>query len=135
MRYEKLTSNLQQALAEAQSLAVQQDQQYLEPLHLLLALLRQRDGNVQALLQRCGVVLKSLENTVDEAVKRLPQVSKTQGDVQISPELLNVHATCCFHIRVVKLCVEHDDSISQNKARIAILDNPRRVMRTIVLRK
>ncbi len=117
MRYEKLTSNLQQALAEAQSLAVQQDQQYLEPLHLLLALLRQRDGNVQALLQRCGVVLKSLENTVDEAVKRLPQVSKTQGDVQLSPELLRLYN------RAEKLATAHKDQfVASEWIVLAMLD-------------
>ena len=54
MRFDKLTTKFQQALSDAQSIAVGNDQQFIEPLHLLAALLGQDDGGTQSLLQRAG---------------------------------------------------------------------------------
>ncbi len=90
MRIDKLTTQFQQALADAQSLAIQQDNQYIDPLHLLSALLAQSDGSARALLERAGVRVQSLKTALDAAIKRLPQVSGTGGDVQVSRELGNL---------------------------------------------
>ena len=73
MRLDKLTTALQQALGEAQSLALANDHAYIEPVHLLLALLRQTDGSAP-LLQRAGVNVKGLSVAVEAAMKKLPQV-------------------------------------------------------------
>jgi ATP-dependent Clp protease ATP-binding subunit ClpB len=81
MRLDKLTTKFQEALAEAQSLALGADHAYIEPVHLLAAMLRQQDGPTP-LLQRAGVNVPGLQKAADEAVKRLPQV---QGQEQVQP--------------------------------------------------
>ncbi|MDB5909539.1 MAG: clpB, partial [Massilia sp.] len=90
MRQDKLTTKLQEALADAQSLAVGNDNQYIEPVHLLLALLNQDDGSTRSLLQRAGVNVTSLTNALKSALDRLPKVQGTGGETQISRELMNV---------------------------------------------
>jgi ATP-dependent Clp protease ATP-binding subunit ClpB len=87
MRLDKLTTKLQEALADAQSQAVGNDNQYIEPVHLLLALLNQDDGSARSLLQRAGVNVTSLGNELKSAVDRLAKVSGTDGQVQIGREL------------------------------------------------
>jgi ATP-dependent Clp protease ATP-binding subunit ClpB len=79
MRLDKLTTKFQEALSEAQSLALANDNGYIEPAHLLAAMLRQEDGP-KALLQRAGVNVPGLQMAADAAIKRLPQV---QGQEQI----------------------------------------------------
>ena len=81
MRLDKLTTKFQEALGEAQSLALGADHAYIEPVHLLAAMLRQSDGPTP-LLQRAGVNVPGLQKAADEAVKRLPQV---QGQEQVQP--------------------------------------------------
>ncbi|WP_409266588.1 ATP-dependent chaperone ClpB [Massilia sp. BHUDP2] len=88
MRQDKLTTKLQEALADAQSLAVGNDNQYIDPVHLLVALLNQDDGGARSLLQRAGVNVGGLANALKSALERLPQVSGTGGDVQVSRELV-----------------------------------------------
>ncbi|MFN3792572.1 ATP-dependent chaperone ClpB [Massilia sp.] len=88
MRQDKLTTKLQEALADAQSLAVGNDNQYIDPVHLLVALLNQDDGGARSLLQRAGVNVGGLGNSLKSALERLPQVSGTGGDVQVSRELV-----------------------------------------------
>jgi ATP-dependent Clp protease ATP-binding subunit ClpB len=85
MRLDKLTTKFQEALSEAQSLALGHDNAYIEPAHLLLAMLRQPDGP-QSLLQRAGVNLAGLSKATEAAVKRLPEV-KGQDQVQVGQEL------------------------------------------------
>ncbi len=85
MRIEKLTTQFQEALAEAQSLAVNHSNAYIEPVHLLHALLGQ-DGP-KALLARAGVNVGGLAQSAAQAIDRLPQVEGTDGNVQISREL------------------------------------------------
>ncbi len=87
MRLDKLTTKLQEALADAQSQAVGNDNQYIEPVHLLLALLNQDDGSARSLLQRAGVNVVSLTNGLKSALDRLPKVTGTDGQVQIGREL------------------------------------------------
>jgi len=85
MRLDKLTTKFQEALSEAQTLALGADHAYIEPAHLLLALLRQADGP-QSLLQRAGVNVPGLAKAVEAAVKRLPEV-QGQDQVQVGQEL------------------------------------------------
>ena len=87
MRLDKLTTKFQEALADAQSLAVGNDNPYIEPSHLLVALLNQDDGAARSLLQRAGVNLGGLTNGLKSALDRLPKVSGTGGDVQAGREL------------------------------------------------
>ena len=90
MRQDKLTTKFQQALADAQSLALAHDNQIMEGVHLLLALLKDDDGTTKALLERAGVAVGKLVQETDEAVKRLPKVSGTGGDVQPGRDLINL---------------------------------------------
>ncbi|HEX7646264.1 MAG TPA: ATP-dependent chaperone ClpB [Noviherbaspirillum sp.] len=93
MRLDKLTTKLQEALSDAQSLAVGNDNQYIEPAHILTALLNQDDGGAKSLLQRAGVNVGGLSNNLKNALERLPKVTGTGGEVQIGREavaLLNL---------------------------------------------
>ncbi len=87
MRVDKFTTKLQEALADAQSLAVGNDNQYIDPVHLLAALLNQDDGGSRSLLQRAGVNVGGLVNALKSALERLPKVSGTGGEVQVGREL------------------------------------------------
>ncbi|WP_312568762.1 ATP-dependent chaperone ClpB [Comamonas sp.] len=80
MRIDKLTTKFQEALADAQSLALGNDHAYIDPLHLLAAMLRQNDGP-KALLQRAGANVAAMSTAAENAVKQLPQV---QGHDQVS---------------------------------------------------
>src|SRR5687768_3765435 len=87
MRFDKFTTKLQEALAEAQSAALGQDQQYIEPQHLLLALLNQEDGGVSALVAKAGGNPGGLRKQLAESIARLPKVQGTPGEVHVSREL------------------------------------------------
>ena len=87
MRTDKLTSKFQLALAEAQSLAVGRDHQYIEPLHLMAALLDQQGGSIRHLLDKAGVNVNLLRSQVGEALDRLPKVEGSGGEVHVSNEL------------------------------------------------
>jgi ATP-dependent Clp protease ATP-binding subunit ClpB len=88
MRLDKLTTKLQEALADAQSLAVGNDNQYIDPVHILIALLNQEDGGARSLLQRAGVNVNGLMNALKTALERLPKVTGTGGEVQIGREAM-----------------------------------------------
>ena len=74
MRIDKLTTKFQEALADAQSIAVGRDNAYIEPQHILAALLAQADGSTRSLLQRAGVNLSHLQSSLQEALDQLPKV-------------------------------------------------------------
>ncbi|RJG00282.1 ATP-dependent chaperone ClpB [Noviherbaspirillum sedimenti] len=90
MRLDKLTTKLQEALADAQSQAVGNDNQYIEPVHLLVALLNQDDSSARSLLQRAGVNVGGLSNALKGALARLAKVSGTGGEVQVGRELASL---------------------------------------------
>ena len=90
MRFDKLTTKFQQALADAQSIAVGQDNPYIEPQHLLLALLQQEDGGTASLLQRSGTNIAPLRDKLKQSIERLPKVAGTAGEVSISRDLGNM---------------------------------------------
>jgi ATP-dependent Clp protease ATP-binding subunit ClpB len=90
MRIDKFTTKFQQALADAQSLANGGDQQFIEPVHVLMALLNQNDGGTASLLGRAGVNLPGLRARLTQAMDALPQVEGHGGDVTIGRELSNL---------------------------------------------
>jgi ATP-dependent Clp protease ATP-binding subunit ClpB len=85
---DKLTTKFQEALGDAQSLALGKDHAYIDPAHVLLAMLHQQDGP-KALLQRAGVNMTALMSAASAAVERLPQVTG-QDQVQVGPELVKL---------------------------------------------
>jgi ATP-dependent Clp protease ATP-binding subunit ClpB len=87
MRTDKLTSKFQQALADAQSLAVGRDHQFIEPAHLMLALLNQEGGTVRPLLAQAGADVNQLRSGIGEAIDRLPRVEGNGGEVHLSNDL------------------------------------------------
>ena len=90
MRQDKLTTKFQDAIGSAQSIALAHDNQFMEPLHLLAALLADTEGSTRSLLERAGVNVGRLERDVKDAVDRLPKVTGQGGDVQISRDLMNL---------------------------------------------
>lgn len=94
MRLDRLTSKLQTALADAQSLALGRDHQYIEPAHLLQALLDQEQGSIRVLLQNIGIDIHSLRSGLAEILDHLPQVEGIGGDVQLGQELGMVLNLC-----------------------------------------
>ncbi len=87
MRMDKLTSQFQLALSDAQSLAVGNDHQFIEATHLLIAMLDQQGASVRHLLQLAGVNVNQLRSSLGEALDRLPTVEGASGDVQLSSDL------------------------------------------------
>ena len=87
MRFDKLTSKLQSAFSDAQSLAVGKDHNLIQPVHLLLALLDQKGGSVRPLLSQTGFNIPELRKQLQQAVDDLPQMPDNDGDVSGSPEL------------------------------------------------
>ena len=90
MRIDKLTTKFQQALAEAQSQALAHDNGFIEPQHLLLALLNQEDGGTASLLQRAGVNVAPLKKALEDSIARLPKVEGTGGEISVSRDLNNL---------------------------------------------
>jgi ATP-dependent Clp protease ATP-binding subunit ClpB len=84
---DKLTSKFQMALQDAQSLAVGRDHQFIEPIHLMIALMDQQGGTVRHLLTQSGVNVNVLRSQLGDAVDRLPQVQGTAGEVHLSNDL------------------------------------------------
>ena len=90
MRMDKLTTKFQLALQEAQSLAVGRDHQFIEPVHLMTALLNQENSAVSTLYQRSGADVNAIKNECQKIIERLPSVSGTSGEVHISNPLSNL---------------------------------------------
>lgn len=90
MRMDKLTGKFQAALQDAQSLALGCDQQFIEPLHVMVALLDQDGGSVRPLLVQCGVNVTTFRREVAAAQDQLPRVEGVGGDVQVSSELMKL---------------------------------------------
>ena len=118
MRMDKLTSKFQTALAEAQSLAVGLDHQFIEPAHVMVALLNQQGSSVRGLLTKSGVNVNLLRSQLGETLDRLPKVEGAGGEIHVSNELsrlLNV---------TDKLAQERDDQyISSELLLLAALED------------
>ena len=87
MRTDKLTTRFQQALADAQSSALANDNSYIEPQHLLVALIDDTDGGNASLLSRAGVAVPKLRAALEQSIKRLPKVEGTGGEISVSRDL------------------------------------------------
>src|SRR5690606_8745989 len=90
MRFDKLTTKFQQAIADAQSLAVRNDNPYIEPVHVLAALLSDNDSGAGSLLARAGVAVNRVVSDINTAIGALPQVQGSDGNIQVSRELQSV---------------------------------------------
>src|SRR3954452_1800676 len=90
MRFDKLTTKFQQALADAQSLALGHDNGFIEPQHLLAALLAQEDGATTSLLARAGVNVPRVQSALKTSIGNLPKVEGTGGEITISRDLNNL---------------------------------------------
>ena len=118
MRIDKLTSKFQLALSDAQSLAVGQDHQLIEPAHVMVALLDQQGGSVRGLLTKSGVNVNLLRSQLGDAVDRLPKVEGTGGEVHIGNDL-----TKLFNL-TDKLAQERNDQfISSELFVLAAMDD------------
>ena len=94
MNIEKFTTKFQEALSEAQSLAIGKDNQFIEPVHLLTALLNQQGGSIAPILTASGVNVALLRNELKTELNKLPQVIGNGGDVQLSRQLINLLNLC-----------------------------------------
>ena len=90
MRTDKLTTKFQQALSDAQSMALGNDNGYIEPQHLLLALINQDDGGTASLLARAGISAPTLKTALEKAIKHLPKVEGQGGEISASRDLGNL---------------------------------------------
>ena len=118
MRLDKLTSKFQLALADAQSLAVGQDHQFIEPAHVMVALLDQQGGTVRGLLTKAGGNVNLLRSQLGDAIDRLPKVEGAGGDVHFSNDLGKL-----FNM-MDKLAQDRDDQyISSELFVLAALDD------------
>jgi ATP-dependent Clp protease ATP-binding subunit ClpB len=118
MRLDKLTSKFQMALADAQSLAVGQDHQFIEPAHVMVALLDQQGGSVRGLLTKAGGNVNLLRSQLGDAIDRVPRVEGAGGDVHFSNDLGKL-----FNI-TDKLAQKRDDQyISSELFVLAALDD------------
>ncbi|MDX1269105.1 MAG: Clp protease N-terminal domain-containing protein, partial [Oceanisphaera sp.] len=94
MRLDRLTSKFQLALQDAQSMALGRDHAYIEPAHLLVAMLNQDGGTLRPLLTTAGVDSNALRLELDKSLDRLPKVSGGDMDVQVSPVLARLLNQC-----------------------------------------
>ncbi|MCH8116991.1 MAG: ATP-dependent chaperone ClpB [Proteobacteria bacterium] len=118
MRLDKLTSKLQMVLADAQSLAVGQDHQFIEPVHVMVALLDQEGGSVRGLLTKAGVNVNLLRSQLGDAVDRLPSVEGVGGDVHIGNDLSRL-----FNLTDKLAQQRGDQYISSELFALAAMDN------------
>ncbi|RDL43589.1 ATP-dependent chaperone ClpB [Marinomonas piezotolerans] len=87
MRIDRLTSKLQLALSDAQSVALGQDHSYIEPVHVLIALLDQQGGSTRPILQQAGVQVAKFKESLNQILERMPKLNDHDGNVQMSSEL------------------------------------------------
>jgi ATP-dependent Clp protease ATP-binding subunit ClpB len=90
MRFDKLTTKFQQALADAQSIALGADNTAIEPQHLLLALLQEENGSAASLLLKAGVQVMPLKTALNSAIANLPKSDSSGGEIAISRDLNNL---------------------------------------------
>lgn len=94
MRLDKFTSKFQEAIADAQSLALGRDQQFIEPVHIMFALLNQEGGTVRELLNKLAINFNELRSKVSQAIERLPRVEGDAGSLQLSAATAQLLQQC-----------------------------------------
>ncbi len=90
MRMDKLTTKFQQALSDAQSMALGKDSGFIQPQHMLLALIDQQDGGTASLLARAGIAVPRLKTALEKAIKHLAKVDGQGGEISVSRDLSNL---------------------------------------------
>ncbi|TWX63970.1 ATP-dependent chaperone ClpB [Colwellia demingiae] len=118
MRLDRFTQSFQESIADAQSLALGKDHQFIEPVHLMMALLNQNGNSIIALLKSAGIDVRSLRQKLEEALSSLAQVQDSAGDVQLS----------AASGRILNLCDKHaqkmsDKFISSEMFLLAVIDD------------
>ncbi|ABV38101.1 ATPase AAA-2 domain protein [Shewanella sediminis HAW-EB3] len=94
MRLDRMTNKFQTAISDAQSLALGRDHQFIEPIHLMMALLNQDNGSIHPLLTQAGIRVSSLRALLNQEFERLSQVEGTGGDIQLSQALIRLLNLC-----------------------------------------
>ncbi|QLE86478.1 ATP-dependent chaperone ClpB [Shewanella sp. Scap07] len=94
MRLDRMTNKFQIAISDAQSLALGRDHQFIEPTHLMMALLNQDGGSIHPLLTQAGIQVSSLRSLLSQELERLPKVEGTGGDVQLAQGLIRLLNLC-----------------------------------------
>jgi len=97
MRLDRFTQSFQESIADAQSLALGRDHQFIEPIHLMMALLNQNGNSVIPLLKSAGVDVRTLRTKVEQALQSLAQVEGSDGDVQLSSASGKLFNLCDKH--------------------------------------
>ena len=118
MRQDKLTTKFQQALSEAQSIALAHDNQFIEPVHVLAAMLADEDGGTVSLIERSGGNAQQVKREADAAIENLPKVSGTGGDVQVSRDLGRA-----LNLTEKEAMAHGDEFISSEMILLALTDN------------
>src|SRR5574344_269289 len=124
MKLERLTNQFQEALSDAQSLVVGREQQFIEPVHVLSALIDQQSGSTKPLLTLAGADPQAIKILVDQEIDRCPIVKGAGGDIQISPATGKILNICDRYAQkrndayisselFVKAAFEEDDKISK----------------------
>ena len=94
MRLDRFTQTFQVAISDAQSIALGKDHQFIEPVHLMLALLNQNASSIIPLLKSAGINVRTLRAQVETAIDELAQVTGTGGEVQLSSAMANILNLC-----------------------------------------
>lgn len=118
MRQDKLTTKFQQALSEAQSIALAHDNQFIEPVHVLAAMLADEEGGTVSLIERSGGNAQQVKREADAAIENLPKVSGTGGDVQVSRDLDRA-----LNLTEKEAMAHGDEFISSEMFLLALTDN------------
>ncbi len=126
MRQDKLTTKFQEALSQAQSLALANDNQFIEPVHVLWAMLEDAEGGTVSLVERAGGNARQLKAEAEKAVKSLPKVTGTNGDVQVSRDLARA-----LNLTEKEAMAHGDEFISSEMFLLAVTDASLDVSRLI----
>lgn len=118
MRQDKLTTKFQQALSEAQSIALAHDNQFIEPVHVLAAMLADEEGGTVSLIERSGGNAQQVKREADAAIENLLKVSGTGGDVQVSRDLGRA-----LNLTEKEAMAHGDEFISSEMFLLALTDN------------
>ncbi|WP_308615260.1 ATP-dependent chaperone ClpB [uncultured Duodenibacillus sp.] len=118
MRQDKLTTKFQQALSEAQSIALAHDNQFIEPVHVLAAMLADEEGGTVSLIERSGGNAQQVKREADAAIENLPKVSGMGGDVQVSRDLGRA-----LNLTEKEAMAHGDEFISSEMFLLALTDN------------
>ena len=118
MRQDKLTTKFQQALSEAQSIALAHDNQFIEPVRVLAAMLADEEGGTVSLIERSGGNAQQVKREADAAIENLPKVSGTGGDVQVSRDLGRA-----LNLTEKEAMAHGDEFISSEMFLLALTDN------------